>query len=248
MTRLYFISLIALAVFWSACSNAVKSKPAGISCKCDTLKAKEIITAKDFNRIPQFDTIAISSSDFYSLSEDTNRLLWYRDIENVDTTRFTPMWNDYAPFNYHASHEDFIKYYNGKTNIELAFQFGPGGPLWAYHTFVIKNIGCCYLVTRSNFRHARFVYKAYSIMDGSKLDSLYSILSRINTRPASDSVSHGYLGYFADNRNKRSFFIDFENEVEKAKSDTAWPQPKKEISELYEFVDKTINWRVTYSL
>lgn len=248
MTRLFIINLIVLTGLLSACSNAGRSKPGSISCKCDTLKAKEIITAKDFNRIPAFDTTAIFSSDFYELSEDTNRMLWYRDIENIDTTKFTPLWNDYAPFNYHASHTDFIKNYNGKPNIELAFQFGPGGFLWAYHTFVVKNIGCCYLITRTNFRHARFVYKAYSIMDGSKLDSLYSILGRINTRPTTDTVSQGYRGYFADNRNNRSFFIDFENEVEKAKSDTVGPQPKKEINELYEFVDNKIDWRVTYSL
>lgn len=216
--------------------------------KCDTLKTKQLITNKNFNQIPEYDSRSFPRLDFYSLDSNINRMLWYRDIENTDTTKFTTLWNDYHPANYHAWHHDFLKYYKGKKDIELAFQFGPNDDLWAYHTFVVKRIGCCYLVTRSYFRHARFTFKAFSIIDETKLDTFYSLLKKINTSNVPDSESFSYAGYFADNRNKKTFFIDFEREIRGEKDVNGWAPPKFEIQELYDFVDKKINWTKTYGL
>jgi hypothetical protein len=101
-------------------------------CQCDNAETEKIIKNKDFNRSPLFDD-TLSPKGFYSLSASDNRILWYRDIESPEKTLFTSLWDDYAPNNYHASHLDFIKYYLGKKDIELAFQFGPNRDLWAYH-------------------------------------------------------------------------------------------------------------------
>ncbi|MEZ4988315.1 MAG: hypothetical protein R2795_25355 [Saprospiraceae bacterium] len=169
--------------------------------------------AKDFNRIAEYDTITFSADSLYAIDPQENRRLWYRDIENPDTTKFTKYWNAYVPSNYHANHLDFIEFYENRPDIEIAFQFGPNMDLWAFHIFVIKKIDCCYLATRSYFRHARFTYKAYSIMTKDKVDSLFSVLEPINKIAVDKTESWNYSGYFADNRNKTKFFIDFEKET-----------------------------------
>lgn len=231
-----------------ACSTTDNSHSDAPACDCDTIQTKNIVTNKSFNRIPQYDTFIFAKSDFYKLNTIVNRDLWYRDIENIDTTKFTNLWNDYSPFNYHASQLDFVNFYTNKKDIELAFQFGPNMDLWAYHIFVVKKIGCCFLVTRSYFRHARFTYKAYSIINTKQVDSLYSILSKVNTQPVGQKEEFKYCGYFVDNRNGKQFFIDFEKETEKVSPNNGEQQPKKEVMALYEFVDKKINWTKTYNL
>lgn len=231
-----------------ACSMTDNSHQKKTACDCDTLQTKEIVLNKNFNHISKYDTVAFAESDFYKLDSSINRLLWYRDIENIDTTKFTSLWNDYLPTNYHASHLDFVKFYKGRQDIELAFQFGPNRDLWAYHIFVIKKIGCCYLITRSYFRHARFTYKAYSIINNIQVDSLYSILKKINVQPVGGKEQFKYCGYFVDNRNMKNFFIDFEKETDNATGKTEGKKTKKEVNDLYEFVDKKISWTKTYSL
>lgn len=248
MRRFIVIGLSASLGLMLACSmidNSPMNKPA---CDCDTLQTKKIVTNKNFNRISQYDTVNFSESDFYNLDSSINRTLWYRDIENIDTTKFTNLWNDYLPANYHASQMDFVEFYKGRKDIELAFQFGPNMDLWAYHIFVIKKINCCYLVTRSYFRHARFTYKAYSIINNNQLDILYSILKEIDVHPIGDKEEFKYSGYFVDNRNKKNYFIDFEKEEEKAKAINKEENSKKKVDDLYEFVDKKISWTKTYSL
>lgn len=223
------------------------SKPVSPSCECDSIQTKKIVTSKTFNRIPQYDTSSFDKSRFYELDSRINRRLWYRDIENPDTTKFTNLWNDYLPANYHASHLDFVKYYEGKKDIKLAFQFGPNRDLWAYHIFIIKKVECCYLITRSYFRHARFTYKAYSIMTGNQLDSLYAVIGNIESQKISDKIEYKYSGYFVDNRHGKKFFIDFEKEIEKYK-ENGEERPKKEVKDLYNFLDEKIIWTKTYDL
>ena len=216
-------------------------------CECDTAKTKEIIKSKTFNRIAEYDSSSFDRFDFYKLDSSINRMLWYRDVENIDSTKFTRLWDDYSRANYHVSQLDFVKFYKGKKDVEIAFQFGPNTDLWAYHIFIIKKIGYCYVVTRSYFRHARFTYKAYSIIDREKLDTLYSILNKVKTSPVSKRKHGYYCGYFADNRNKKAFFIDFDKEVKKTENSND-EEPRKEVNDLYEFVDKKIKWTKTYSL
>jgi hypothetical protein len=233
---------IFLAVAYSLASTCSsdnrKPTPQKVYCPCDSLKANAIANSRDFNRKPEYDTSSFDMINFFQ-SDSVNRMLWFRDVENTDATKFTALWNDYYPAAYHASHPDFVKYYEGKRDIELAFQFGPNLDLWAYHIFVIKKMDCCFLLTRSYFRHARFTYKAYSIINERQLDSLYYILDRIN------KFKNSYLGYFVDNRRRNTYFIDLETVVVAPKTRK---ETRKELQALYDFVDKGINWKKTYRL
>jgi len=67
------------------------------TCSCDTTKTKQEINKTSFNKIPQYDTVSFTRAMFYDLDPLTNKMLWYRDIENPDTTKFTKLWNDYVP-------------------------------------------------------------------------------------------------------------------------------------------------------
>jgi hypothetical protein len=238
----YFISLIVISSSPFFGCNAVESK-VNSSCTCDTIKLKRTISDNAFNRLEPYDNEIKNATQFYQLDSVANRLLWYRDVAHPDSTRFTSLWNDYVDANYHASHLDFIKYYTGKKDIELAFQFGPNMDLWAYHIFVVRQVDCCYLVTRSYFRHARFVYKAYAIAEIKQLDSLYAILDKVNQQPLPATETFDYLGSFADNRHQRSFIINFKQEMIDS-ADVKIPKP--EISELYKLVDESLNWSKTY--
>lgn len=239
--------LYAVACLYYSFSSPATSIPA-TGCTCDSLQVKAIVTGKDFNRLPEYDTAAFHIDSFYKLDAHANRLLWFRDVENADSTRFTRYWNDYARANYHASHADFIKYYTKKKDIELAFQMGPNMDLWAFHIFVAKKINCCYLLTHSYFRHARFTHKSYTIIDRKKLDSLYTILGKINCQQAGSTYVPGYAGYFVDNRNNKTFYINFDKEVDTLKGSSSFYDnpPKKEIKALYDFLDNHFHWIKTY--
>ena len=219
------------------------------ACNCDFIETDSIIKSNVFNKLPQFDD-TLTNEGFYSLSATDNRTLWYRDIENPEKTKYTSLWNDYARNNYHASHLDFVKYYEDKNDIELAFQFGPNDDLWAYHTFVVKKIKCCYLVTRSYFRHARFTRKRYAIIDKPHLDSLFSVLAEQKVSQVDSNVTFDYCGYFRDNRNKKSFYINFKKDqvwvTNKQDTTRMHMEVRPEISKLYDFVDNKIKWTKTY--
>jgi hypothetical protein len=210
-------------------------------CICDTTKVMSIIKSDDFNRIELYDKDSSPAESLYMVNAIENKRLWYRDVENPEPTKFTKYWNDYVANNYRANQHDFVNYYKGKENIEIAFQFGPNEDLWAYHIFVVKKVDCCYLITRSYFRHARFTYKAFSILDQPRLDSLFQVIDPIKKSSIDTAESWNNCGYFADNRNKTGYYIDFVKEV-----DVKTQRPKQEIMNLYNFVDKRIKWKVTY--
>lgn len=246
-----FSFLLVILGIIAATYSAKKNTPATSPCYCDTLATKMLVTSKTFNRLPAYDTSSFERDSFYYQDSAVNRMLWYRDVENTDTTKFTRLWNDYFLDNYHADHQDFIQYYQGKKDVELAFQFGPNMNLWAYHIFVVKKIGCCYLLTRSYFRHARFTYKAWSVIDKPKLDSLFTLLGKINTLDASKKAGSRYCGYFADNRHHKSYYIEFEKEMQAASSEDGkktFQVPKKEVQDLYDFIDKNIGWIISYRI
>ncbi len=217
------------------------------SCVCDSSAVKKLVQQKTFNSIAEYDVKSFGKKKFYELDSQTNRTLWFRDIENPTATKFTELWDAYWDKNYYANPRDFVGFYKNKKDIPLAFIFGPNGDLWAYHIFVIKKVDCCYLITRNYYRHNRFTYKAFSVFDNTKLKKLYSILSKINLTSLATNRRHGYSGYFMDNLSGNNFFIDFENEVIKSKdSSNLESKPKPEILDLYNFVDESIKWNKTY--
>lgn len=220
------------------------------TCLCNSSEAERIIKQKTFNSIAEYDSKTFNKRKFYNLDSQVNRLLWFRDIENPTKTKFTDLWDSYWVNNYYANSIDFMEYYKGKKDIPLAFIFGPNNDLWAYHIFVIRKVGCCYLITRSYYRHNRFNYKAYSIFDNTKLKDLYNTLSKISVSSLDSNLAHSYKGYFTDNLNGNKFFIDFEKETVESKdsSNNVKRTPKPEIRNLYKFVDTNFHWQKTYEL
>lgn len=218
------------------------------TCNCNNSAVTALIQKKSFNRIEEYDSKSFAKKKFYDLDSQINRTLWFRDIENPTKTKFTELWNAYRDKNYYADPIDFLNFYNKKQNIPLAFMFGPNGDLWAYHIFVVRKMECCYLITRSYYRHNRFTYKAFAILDSRKLTELYDIVRKINLVPLDAKKSYGYTGFFMDNLNAKEFLIDFENEKVKIQDSTNVynSKPKQEVLNLYEFVDKGVHWVKTY--
>jgi hypothetical protein len=243
MARIMTLLQLSVGLVLFSTSTYFKSgdHPQYGNCDCDTLIAARTIAAPDFNRISRYDTTAFPPDSLYEITAAENRRLWYRDVENPDTTKFTKYWNAYFEANYHASHLDFVEYYKDRPGIEIAFQIGPNMDLWAYHILVIKKINCCYLVTRSYFRHARFTHKAYAILGGIQLDSLYEVLDPIKKSDIDSVEPRDYKGYFVDNRNKNTYYINLSPKGLRGK----FP---KELDALFDFLDTRIRWTTTYSL
>ncbi len=239
--KAFILLSIILSIHYSSKGSRGSATLPKQPCVCDTVRAKEILDQPGFNRMEIYDNNTFAPDSLYSLSAEENKELWYRDIQNPDTTKFTRLWNDYLPTNYHADHLEFLEYFENRSNVELAFQFGPNMDLWAYHIFVLRKLECCYLLTRSYFRHARFTYKAYSIVDEVKVDSLYQVINSTNRSEVDTTSNWSYSGYFMDNRMNRKFFIDFMESV-----DSLSGNPTDEVLQLYDFVDNRINWKVTY--
>ena len=243
-TKITSIVLIALTTIY-AFSPILES-----DYDCDKTAIEKKIKSKDFNRMPEFDG-KITDKDFYNLSAEDNRRLWYREIESPDKTEFTHLWNaETSSNNYYASHLDFIKYYQDKQNIELAFQFGPNMDLWAYYIFVVKKIDCCYLVTRSYYRHARFITKQYAIIDELQLDSLFSVIAEQRIEQVDTVKTSDFCGYFRDNRHNKSFYINFVKDqiwvTDKQDTTLKHKEVRPEINKMYNFVDNIIKWTMTY--
>ena len=213
------------------------------------MQAINSILSKNFNRLAEYDTSSVAPDSLYGMSKEENRRLWYRDVENPDTSKFTKYWNAYVPTNYSADNYDFVNFYRGNSDVELAFQFGPNDDLWAYHIFIIKKIDCCYLVTRSYFRHARFTYKAYSVITPTQVDSLFSVLDSIDKSEIDEQdSSFAYRGYVVDNRHRENYFIDFEKQVIVNKDNRRRSsEPNEKVKRLYDFVDNRIRWKATYN-
>lgn len=225
-----------------SCSDTSQSRIDELNCKCDSTSVLKIINSNDYLKIDKYDSPSFSPDSIYSLSAKQNRLLWFRDIESIDTTKFTKYWNDYRPDNYHADNSDFISYYSQDKDIELAFQFGPGGMMWTYHSFVIKKIDCCYLITRSSFTHARFRYKAYAFLSETQLNDFRKILEPFSTDPAPlKEEEYGYHGHFIDSKRDKPYIIDFDNEIDENSN-----EPTQAVMSVYKFVDDSIKWIDTY--
>jgi hypothetical protein len=241
LAPLAILGLLAIGAFRHSYPD-LKPKP----CTCDTLQTRAIVCDPNYDRIPQYDADEFTDWDFYKLDSATNRTLWFRDVESVDSTKLTAYWNDYYQHNYHISQQDFIKYYTGRPDIEMAFLLGPNHvDLWAYHIFVIKKVGCCYVLTRSYFRHARFTYKAYAILNQAKMDSLHILVDKTGKTPMKDTEHDGYAAYFTDNCNQQQYFIDLQK---KPAGDTAAAAAQADVRALLRFVDKGIAWNKTYPM
>lgn len=223
------------------------------NCDCDTLKAKATVFHKEFNNIPLFDTVNFLQQNFDTLPRNVKELLWFRDLENAIPTQFTSFWSsgrftrikdsDTTDKVVVSREKAFVDRYFNRQNIELAIELGPNMDLWAYHYFIFRKIENCYVVTHSYFRHARFTFKSYAIINETQLKSLFEILEKANVEDFVGQTANGYAGYFVDNRNKRNLFIDFQSKKNVRENQNNYSE---EIQNLFEYLDKKIAWNVTF--
>lgn len=245
---LFFLILIIFYSFRTESEN---------TCNCNKALFEKIIHTKNFLDPPKFaDTL--STKGFYKLTYDNNRSLWFSEVENPAKTPFTSLWNDYCPNNYHASNPDFVSYYKSKKNVELAIQLGPSDDMWKYTIIIIKKLDSCHLVTSSIFVHARFLAKSYSILNCEEFDTLLDLISKQKKQDIDSVKISDYCGYFADNKNSKYFYVNFEKDQiwERIYHDTIpseYPHPdiykqkeRPEILELWNFIDNVIKWTYTY--
>jgi hypothetical protein len=235
-----FCALI-LGLNFSCSSSVNNTADVDLPCKCDTAKVATIVRGRDYLFLTKYDQVSFAPDSIYTLPASENRLLWFRDIESLNATKFTPYWNDNENSNnYYANNLDFINFYKNKRAVEMAFQVGPGGMMWSYHSFVIKKIKGCYLITRTSFTHARFRYKGYAFMSNKKLDEFRKLLKPFVKTRVPVKEKYGLQGHFTDNRNKNLFFINLEKQVDSLN------RPNKKIMNFYDFVYDSIPWKQTY--
>jgi hypothetical protein len=228
------IPFLALSLLVTCCN--VNHKPEAI-CECDSLKLKT----------QKLSQVAVDSTrrvkNFYALDSVSNKQLWFEDIESIDSTQYTRLWDAYHENSFQASHRDFRNHYAESPDTELAFQIGPGGPLWTYFTFVLKKKECCFVFSRTSFTHARFRYKAYAILNRQKVDSLFDFMDALDKRDELD-VGNSMTATFIDRRNDEMFDVA----VEKFSSDHRSLPPDSAVIKFINFVDTKIKWTETYPL
>ena len=214
-----------------------EKKTVSSECTCDTLKVKsELLTVLNDS---------LQAATFYEKSKEINQQLWFADIESLDSTHFTRLWDSYHDNNFYASHKEFKSYYQQSGNAELAFQLGPAGGLWTYYTFVLKNKKCCYVITRTNFAHARFRYKAYSFVSGQKVDSLFDYIKELKKTEIKEDTNY-LTASFIDNRNNEMFDVEIENADQG--NDLKRSPPDSTVLKFLNFLDNKIRWTETYPL
>lgn len=115
--------------------------------------------SKSFNKknfLPSFSVKISGEEDFNNLTIKQNRDLWFAEIENPESTKFTQFWDSYHENNYHTSHEDFVKHYQSSRTTLMAFQLGPDIlNLSSYDIFIVQPLESCFLITRTNISHDR---------------------------------------------------------------------------------------------
>ena len=210
-------------------------------CTCDTVRVKsELLSYRQGS--------SGTSSNFYDLSKEANQQLWFDEIESIDSTQFTRLWDDYHENNFRTSHADFKDYYEKSAKVELAFQLGPEGPLWTYYTFVLRKEKCCYIFSRTNFAHARFRFKAYSFVSQSKVDSLFGYLELLQGTKITEDNSNYYSAAFVNNRKNEVVDVLLEEyELDKDGQPVPTP-PDSSITRFVSFLEKQIRWTETYPL
>lgn len=237
MSRIVIVAMLSFFIL-SCYENREK-------CACNKEIIQDSITKLHVNS----ESVKIDSlkeSTFYALSEVESRVLWFSEIENPNRTEYTKLWLSSSDI-YHTSQKDFVKYYNNRTDIELAFQLGPHGVMWSYHLFIVKKIGCCYLITRTDNTHNRIHSKRYAILNQDEFKKLNNIINTQKTSPLDTVFTFSYCGYFIDNKNKKRFYIDFEQ----IGNDTLQIRKKnneESLEQFFNFIEKDIQWVETYSL
>lgn len=214
-------------------------------CFCNKQKIQDSISTLQTNDLSvRIDSL--KESKFYSLSKEESRVLWFNEIENPCKTEYTKLWVSSNKV-YHTSQRDFIEFYNNRQDIELAFQLGPNGMMWSYHLFIVKKIGCCYLIIRTDNTHNHVLNKAYAIVEQKELEELYNIINSQQSYLLDTTFTFSYRGYFIDKRNKRNFYMDFEN-IQKESNPLVKLNRNESLDSFFNYIEDGIPWTETYSI
>ncbi|MCK6544199.1 hypothetical protein L6Q79_16140 [bacterium] len=195
-------------------------------------------------------TTHISSKEFYSLTQEANRTLWFKEIGLPCASSITPLWDDYHQNNYRAAGKDFIDYFSSDTSILYAAQFGPNLDLWAFTSYVARPFRDSVLLVHSYFRHARFTYKSYALISLSVSDSLHSLFLNLQKyEPDSSWEDADFSGFIIEGRTRFSFIVDLSKAYHYVDVDSVRKKrvTNDEVTSLNSFLDNSIKWKTTYN-
>lgn len=237
---IYIIPIWLLFLFGCKPSPDVLKTKIDKNCICDTTKAIRTFLSRDYLHIAEYDSDSFAPDSLYSLTQEKNRDLWFRDIESPNKTKFTPYWNSYNTSNYLTNNKDFIEYYSTENeDVELAFQIGPLGFLWGYYSFVVKKVDCCYGITNSAFVHGRFRHKSHAVVDHVKIQELRNLLNPFinDSLQTNDDTKCKFI----DVPNQKIFFVPLEDASDTLNNFT------KSGQDILNFIQDSIPWTTTYN-
>lgn len=232
--------LVALVLMQCGSGGPVGIPSHKAPCVCDSACLYNVVTSPGFGGVSAWDDARISADTIYGSGDSLVRALWFRDIESPDTTRFTRSFNSYFRGTYSASAKDFINFYHGRRDVPLAFQLGPNDDLWAFHSFVVKPVDECYLISHSYYRHGRFTFKAFGFLDKGGLDTLREKLLAFTQWPLDTTERYYYELGICDNEKHVALRSNM-----KEPEDTTSARSRT-MHRLYDHLDHSIRWFHSY--
>lgn len=202
------------------------------------------------NRQPTFANTITTADEFYELSKEQNRELWFAELESPNMTTFTRFWDSYHENNYRISQSDFIQNYSNSEDIILAFQLGPNLlNMYSYDIFTVRQAEGCYLFVRTYVSHDRINGKSYTVLDRNEFTKLVDYLTA-NTNKAEnlemklDQRLDKNTLFMVDNSINSIKWINVFNEYDEPDEDGFTPlnEPNPTIIELFELLNSTGKW------
>ena len=142
------------------------------------------------NRQPKYANSITTPDEFYELSKEQNRELWFSELEYPNKTTFTRFWDSYHENNYRISQSDFIQNYRDSKDIVLAFQLGPNIlNMSSYDIFTVRQAEDCYLLVRTYVSHDRINGKSHAVLNGNEFHKLLNYLNT-NTKNVENLQMH----------------------------------------------------------
>jgi hypothetical protein len=232
MTKSFSFNLIFVLIGLTACGQCDHSQ---------LLKA---------NRQPAYANTISTPDEFYDLSKEQNRELWFAELESPNKTTFTRFWDSYHENNYRISQSDFIQNYSNSKDIILAFQLGPNIlNMSSYDIFTARKIGDCYLLVRTYVSHDRINGKSYSVFNKSEFQSLTEYLNT-NTHKVEklsenlDQRIDKNTLFMVNNLDLEIKWINVFNEYDEPDEDGFTPinESNPAITELFELLNSSGKW------
>lgn len=205
------------------------------------------------NRQPTYANSINTPDEFYELSKEQNRELWFSELESPNKTTFTRFWDGYHENNYRISQSDFIQKYRNSYDIILAFQIGPNIlNMSSYDIFTVRQSEDCYLLVRTYVSHERINDKSYAVLNSKEFNKLSDYLIN-NTRNAKnlqmrlDQRQDKNTLFMVSKSENEIKWINVFNEYDEPDEDGFIPlnEPNPTITELFELLNSIGKWSET---